>query len=76
MVGDPELQTLIRGLALDARPMPDWVDVKERVRLRRIDAEIDELERTLARSEEGTETHSDYLRRLIALQQEKRTAGS
>jgi DNA primase len=75
IVADPELQTLIRGLALDSRPLPDWAEMRERVRLRRIDAEIDELERTLARSEEGSETHSDYLRRLIALQKEKRTSG-
>jgi hypothetical protein len=49
--------------------------MKEMVRLRRIDAEIDELEEKLARTEEGTQTHSDYLRRLIALQQEKRASG-
>ena len=38
-------------------------------------AEIDELEARLAKTEEGTQTHSDYLRRLIALQQEKRSSG-
>jgi DNA primase len=74
IVPDPDLQRIVRGLALDSRPLPGWEDVRERVRLRRIDAEIDELERTLTQTEEGTQTHSDYLRRLIALQQEKRTS--
>jgi len=48
--------------------------MRERVRLRRIDTEIDELEAKLAGAEEGTQTHSDYFRRLIALQQEKRSS--
>lgn len=75
-VEDPEVQSIVRGLSLDARPLPDWTDMEHRVRLRRIDAEIDELEEKLAGTEEGSETHSDYLRRLIALQQEKRSGSS
>ena len=75
LVEDPALQAMVRGLVLDARPLPDWTEVRERVRMRRIDGEIDELERKLAGTEEGTQTHSDYLRRLIALQKEKRSSG-
>lgn len=75
LIEDPALQAIVRGLVLDARPLPDWAEMKERVRLRRIDAEIDRLETKLAGAEEGTETHSDYLRRLIALQKEKRSSG-
>ncbi len=74
VVDDPALQSIIRGLSLDVRPLPDWADMRERVRLRRIDNEIDELEAKLAGAEEGTQTHSDYFRRLIALQQEKRSS--
>ncbi len=73
-IPDPSLQSLVRGLSLDPRPLPDWSDMRERVRLRRIDAEIDDLEAKLAGEEEGSQTHSDYLRRLIVLQQEKRTS--
>jgi len=75
LVEDSELQSIIRGLAMDNRPLPEWDEVKQRVRLRRLDAEIDRLEEKLAASEEGTQTHSDYLRQLIALQQEKRSSG-
>lgn len=75
-VDDPSMQAFIRGMALDPRPLPDWSDMRERIRLRRIDAEIDDLEARLAGEEEGSETHSDYLRRLIALQQEKRSSAS
>ena len=74
LVSDASLETLVRGLSLDPRPLPNWADMRERVRSRRIDAEIDELEAKLAAEQEGTETHSDYLRRLIALQQEKRSS--
>ncbi|HEX6300549.1 MAG TPA: DNA primase [Acidimicrobiia bacterium] len=75
LIEDPALQAIVRGLVLDARPLPDWAEMKERVRMRRIDAEIDGLEAKLAAADEGTETHSDYLRRLIALQKEKRSSG-
>ncbi len=73
-VEDPALQTLVRSLALDTRPLPDWADMRRRVRSRRLEAEIDELEVKLAQAEEGSQTHSDYLRRLIALQKEKRSS--
>ncbi len=73
-IPDTSLRSLVRGLSLDPRPVPEWTDMRERVRLRRIDAEIDDLEAKLAGEEEGSQTHSDYLRRLIVLQQEKRTS--
>ncbi|HUG31436.1 MAG TPA: DNA primase [Acidimicrobiia bacterium] len=73
-VEDPELQTLVRSLAMDSRPLPEWADMRRRVRLRRLEVEIDEVEAKLARAEEGSQTHSDYLRRLIALQQERRSS--
>jgi DNA primase len=74
-VPDPELQKVLRSLAMDTRPMPDWSEMQTRVRGKRLDAEIDEVEEKLAGLESGTETHSDWLRRLIALQKEKRSLG-
>jgi DNA primase len=74
-IADPEMQTLARSLVLDTRPLPEWSDVKRRVRLRRLDAEVDLIEAELARMEAGSESHSESLRRLIALQQEKRSLG-
>lgn len=74
LIPDTSIQSLVRGLSLDPRPLPEWADMRERVRLRRIDAEIDDLEAKLAGEQEGSQTHSDYLRRLIVLQQEKRTS--
>jgi hypothetical protein len=74
-IADPEMQTLARSLVLDTRPLPEWSDVKRRVRLRRLDAEVDVIEAELARMEAGSESHSESLRRLIALQQEKRSLG-
>ena len=73
LVEDPALQSIVRGLSMDVRPLPDWADMRQRVQLRRIDVEIDDIEAKLAGVEEGSQTHSDYLRRLIALQQEKRS---
>ncbi|HSM46008.1 MAG TPA: toprim domain-containing protein, partial [Acidimicrobiia bacterium] len=74
LVDDPGLESLVRSLAMDGRPLPEWSEVKQRVRLRRLDAEIDELEARLSATEQGSETHSDYLRQLIALQKEKRSS--
>lgn len=74
-VSDERLQVILRSLVMDARPLPEWSDMEERIRGKRIDVEIDELEAELAVLEEGSQTHSDSLRRLIALQQEKRSPG-
>jgi DNA primase len=75
LVEDPTLQTLIRGLVMDGRPLPDWTEMKTRVRLRRIEAEIDDVEAEVAGMDENSESYSESLRRLIALQQEKRSLG-
>lgn len=69
-VPDPALQSMIRGLALDGRPLPEWSEMRTRVRLRRLETEIAGLETRLSKMEEGTETYSESLRRLIALQRE------
>ncbi len=74
-VSDPGVKSIIRGLAMDTRPLPEWSDMEELVRLRRLETAIDELEGELSRLEEGTQSHSETLRRLIALQQEKRSLG-
>ena len=74
-VEDETLRSLIRALSLEDRPLPDWNEMKTRVRLRRIDGEIDQVEADLAKMEEGSETYSESLRRLIALQQEKHSLG-
>jgi DNA primase len=74
-VTDPRLQSMVRGLAMDTRPLPDWTDMRDRVRGRRLEGEIDEIEAELANLEEGTQTHSDRLRRLITLQPERRSLG-
>jgi DNA primase len=74
-ISEPDVQSLVRGLSLDSRPLPEWAEMKMRVQLRRLNSEIDELEANLANLEEGSQTHSESLRRLIALQQERRTLG-
>jgi DNA primase len=74
-VADSEIRSLLRRLTLDSRPLPEWSDVKRRARLRRLDAEIDAIEKDLGGMAGGTQSHSEALRRLIALQQEKRSLG-
>lgn len=72
-VSDRDIQSLLRSLALDDRPLPTWSDVESLVRGRRLDLEIDDMEMQLTKLEEGSEAHSTVFRRLIALQQEKRS---
>ncbi len=74
-VADPTLQGILRGLAMDDRPLPEWSEMQERLLSRRLDVEIDSVEAQLGELESGTETHSEALRHLIALQQKKRTRG-
>jgi len=73
-VADEEAQSLLRSLAMDERPLPSGPEMLARVKDRRLDIEIAELQRRLAEMEPGTQSHSDNLRRLIALQQEKRSS--
>lgn len=75
LIEDPAVQSLVRGLVMDARPLPEWSEMKTRVRLRRLDVEIGALEAELAGMDEGSQTYSVKLRRLIALQQDKRILG-
>jgi DNA primase len=71
-VGDSDTADLLRRLAMDPRPLPDGKDMLYMMRNRRLDAEIDRLEEELDELEQGTDTHSDALRRLVALQNQKR----
>lgn len=74
-VSDPALQRILRGLVMELRPLPEWSDIQRRLKGKRLEAEIDGLEADLQGLESGSETHSESLRRLIALQQEKRSLG-
>jgi hypothetical protein len=73
-VGDEPTQSLLRSLALDDRPLPSGPDMLARLKERRLDAEIAALQRDLDSLQPGSEAHSDKLRRLIALQREKRSS--
>lgn len=75
LVSDRSLQAIVRSLALDTRPIPEWSDVQQLVALRRLEAEIHRLESEMAGLEAGSETHSEMLRNLIALQRQKRDLG-
>ncbi|HWL50685.1 MAG TPA: DNA primase [Acidimicrobiia bacterium] len=72
--GEGETRSLLRSLAMDDRPLPSGPEILSRVKERRLDVEIEDLQRILAGMEPGTDPHSDNLRRLIALQQEKRSS--
>ncbi len=72
-VVDPSARTVLLQLAVDAQPEPSHTEVMARVIERRLDREIEELERKLAGMDQESQAHSDNLRRLIALQREKRS---
>ena len=72
--GEEETRSLLRSLAMDDRPLPSGPEILTRVKERRLDVEIEELQRILAEMEPGSDAHSDNLRHLIALQQEKRSS--
>jgi DNA primase len=72
--GGEEAGSLLRSLAMDDRPLPSGSEILSRVKERRLDAAIADLQAILAGMEPGTDAHSDNLRRLIALQQEKRSS--
>ncbi len=71
-VSDDRVAGLLRSLSLESEPLPSHQDMTRLVKLRRVDSEIDRVEGELAALDPGSEPHSQTLRRLIALQQEKR----
>jgi DNA primase len=73
-VPDPAARTILLRLAVDGKPIPTATEILSRVKERRLHREIETLERELAEMEPGTQDHSDNLRRLIALQKEKRSS--
>lgn len=66
-------QSLLRELLLDNRPLSSGPEMLQRVRSKRLEAAIDAVESELSNLEEGSQAHTDALRRLIALQQDKRS---
>ena len=73
-VDDPVDQTVLRELALDPSPLAPVWEMVERLRSKRLSRLIDQLDTELAGLEPGSDTHTDTLRRLIALQREKRSS--
>jgi DNA primase len=70
---EPLLQGVLLSLALDDRPLASTEEISARVRERRIDHQITEVQTAMARETPGSDTHSEYLQRLVALQREKRS---
>jgi DNA primase len=73
-VADEGSQSLLISLSMEDRPLSSPEEITARVVERRLDRRIEDLEQKLATMEPGSEAHSDNLRRLIALQQEKRSS--
>jgi DNA primase len=73
-VADPVARSVLTRLAVDGTPVPPPEEILGRVRERRIDREISVLRRELASMDEESEARSNKLRRLIALEQEKRSS--
>jgi DNA primase len=74
-ISDADLKALVLGMMMDERPVPDWADVERILKLRRLEREIDRLETEVAALDSGSDAHSEALRRLIALQQQRRSLG-
>ena len=70
---EPLLQGMLLSLALDDRPLASVEEITGRIRERRIDNQMAEVQAAMARETPGSESHSDYFQRLIALQREKRS---
>jgi DNA primase len=75
-LSDPGALGILRSLIMEDRPLPELSDMETRVRERRLDREIAELEDQLARLEPGSEPHSAAFRQLVGLQQEKKALGA
>ena len=74
-VADPDVQAVILALITDERPLPAWSNVESLLKLRRVESRIDEAEAKMAALDPGSDAHSEALRALIALQQERRALG-
>lgn len=73
-VDDETSQSVLRSLVMDETPLASGPEMLARVRSRRLDTEIDLVEVQLQEMDPESETYSDTLRHLIALQKEKRTS--
>ncbi|HET9202662.1 MAG TPA: DNA primase [Acidimicrobiia bacterium] len=73
-ISDPGPRSLLISLSMEDRPLSSSEEITARIKERRLDRQITDLEQKLAAMEPGSEAHSDNLRRLIALQQEKRSS--
>ena len=72
-IPDLDHMEILQRLALDPRPLPkDPLEVVARARNKAIEGEIEELKQEMARLDTTSQTHSDILRRVIALEQERR----
>jgi len=74
-IEDPGARETALSLMTDQRPLPDIEDMARLLTMRRLEAEIDDVEAEVAGMDENSESYSESLRRLIALQQEKRSLG-
>ena len=70
---EPLLQGVLLSLALDDRPLASVEEISARVRERRIDHQIAEVQAAMTRETPGSDSHSEYFQRLVALQREKRS---
>ncbi|HEX9762330.1 MAG TPA: hypothetical protein VGA97_04430, partial [Acidimicrobiia bacterium] len=75
MITDPDARAVVLALMMDDRPLPEWSDVENLLKLRRLDVKIDEVQTRIADLEQGSEAHSEALHQLIALQQERQSLG-
>jgi DNA primase len=73
-VADSGSRSLLISLSMENRPLSSSEEITARFMERRLDRQITDLEQKLAGMEPGSDSHSDNLRRLIALQQEKRSS--
>ncbi len=71
-VEDADAQGILRSLLLDETPPVSGQEMLARARARRLDTEIDRIEADLQSLDPESDVYSDMLRRLVALQKEKR----
>lgn len=72
-IPDASARSTLTRLAVLDLPLPAAGEVLARIRERRLDRDIEALRRRLGEMEEGSDPHSDALRQLIGLQQQKRS---